>query len=178
MIRPFRARSIIPLAAGALLVVALAACSAVGPVRRAGTATAPPPDGSPVSPPGGAAASGPARVNLWQKHGQDGAVRVLSVSPDGRWDCTNCAGDDVRSTGQLDAEQTQRLRGLLTDERLAAETDTARGYRVSCIDALASVLVTSFGQITIEDCPGEKRPPLGYEILLLLTQATPAEATA
>ncbi|WFE58273.1 hypothetical protein [Micromonospora sp. WMMD712] len=178
MIRPFRARSIIPVAAGALLAAALAACSAVGPVRRAGTATAPPSDGTPASPAGGAAAGGSARVELVQKHGQDGPVRMLTVLPDGRWECSNCAGDDVRSSGQLDPERTQRLRALLTDERLAAETDKARGYRVSCIDALTSVLVTTPGPITIEDCPGEDRPPLGYEILLLLTQATPAEATA
>lgn len=117
-------------------------------------------------------------MELVQKHGQDGPVRMLTVLPDGRWECSNCAGDDVRSSGQLDPERTQRLRALLTDERLAAETDKARGYRVSCIDALTSVLVTTPGPITIEDCPGEERPPLGYEILLLLTQATPAEATA
>ncbi|MEH0939200.1 hypothetical protein [Micromonospora psammae] len=131
-----------------------------------------------TAPAGGAAGAGAGRVSLVQKLGQDGPLRSLNVAPDGRWECADCAGDGVTSTGALDPEQVQRLQALLADPRLAQETDQARQYRVSCIDALTSSLVTAAGLITSQDCPGEERPPVAYEILLLLTQATPAEPTA
>ncbi|WFE95032.1 hypothetical protein [Micromonospora sp. WMMD987] len=117
------------------------------------------------------------RVSLVQKLGDDGPLRSLTIEPDGRWECDDCAGDGVTSTGSLDAEQVQRLHGLLADPRLARETDQARRYRASCIDALTSSLVTAAGLITSQDCPGEERPAVAGEILLLLTQATPAEPT-
>ncbi|MEH0820346.1 MULTISPECIES: hypothetical protein [unclassified Micromonospora] len=127
---------------------------------------------------GASAGAGATRVSLVQKLGQDGPLRSLNVEPDGHWECDDCAGDGVTSTGSLDPEQLKRLHGLLADPRLAQETDEARRYRVSCIDALTSSLLTSAGLITSQDCPGEERPPVANEILLLLTQATPAEPTA
>ncbi|MBO4162216.1 hypothetical protein [Micromonospora antibiotica] len=117
------------------------------------------------------------RVSLVQKLGDDGPLRSLTVEPDGRWECDDCAGDGVTSTGSLDAEQVQRLHKLLADPRLAQETDQARRYRASCIDALTSSLLTTAGLVTSQDCPGEERPAVAGEILLLLTQATPAEPT-
>ena len=71
----------------------------------------------------------------------------------------------------------QRLQKLLADPRLAQETDQVRKYRATCIDALTSSLLTTTGLITSQDCPGEERPAVAGEILLLLTQATPAEPT-
>ncbi|WP_243707765.1 hypothetical protein [Micromonospora sp. KC606] len=124
------------------------------------------------------ASSGAGRVSLVQRLGQDGPLRSLNVEPNGRWECDDCAGDGVTSTGTLDPEQVGRLHGLLADPRLAGETDQVRQYRATCIDALTSSLLTSVGLITSQDCPGEERPPVAYEILLLLTQATPAEPTA
>ncbi|WP_432900966.1 hypothetical protein ACQP1S_29125 [Micromonospora matsumotoense] len=117
------------------------------------------------------------RVSLVQKLGDDGPLRSLTVEPDGRWECDDCAGDGVTSTGSLDAEQVQRLQRLLADPRLAQETDQVRKYRATCIDALTSSLLTTTGLITSQDCPGEERPAVAGEILLLLTQATPAEPT-
>ncbi|SCF29909.1 hypothetical protein GA0070216_1097 [Micromonospora matsumotoense] len=117
------------------------------------------------------------RVSLVQKLGDDGPLRSLTVEPDGRWECDDCAGDGVTSTGSLDAEQVQRLQKLLADPRLAQETDQVRKYRATCIDALTSSLLTTTGLITSQDCPGEERPAVAGEILLLLTQATPAEPT-
>ncbi|MBM0235241.1 hypothetical protein JNW91_27670 [Micromonospora sp. STR1_7] len=93
----------------------------------------------------------------------------------GAWQCLDCAGDGVTSRGTLAPEQTERLQVLLADPRLAQETDQARRYRATCIDALTSSLLTSAGLITSQDCPGEERPVVAGEILLLLTQATPAE---
>ncbi|TDC39317.1 hypothetical protein E1166_16840 [Micromonospora sp. KC213] len=127
---------------------------------------------------GAGGSSGANRVSLVQKLGQDGPLRSLDVEPDGRWTCDDCAGDGVTSTGTLKPEQVQRLHGLLADPRLAQETDQVRQYRATCIDALTSSLLTTVGLITSQDCPGEERPPVAYEILLLLTQATPAEPTA
>ncbi|WP_240955377.1 hypothetical protein [Micromonospora sp. HNM0581] len=46
--------------------------------------------------------------------------------------------------------------------------------RWKCIDC-AGDGVTSTGLITSQDCPGEERPPVAEEILLLRTQNTPAE---
>ncbi|QDY10839.1 hypothetical protein FJK98_29890 [Micromonospora sp. HM134] len=126
---------------------------------------------------GGPTAPGATRVSLMQKLGEDGPLRSLTVEPDGRWECDDCAGDGVTSTGSLDPEQVQRLHRLLADPRLAQETDQARQYRASCIDALTSSLLTTAGLITSQDCPGEERPAVAGEILLLLTQATPAEPT-
>ncbi|MEU1754580.1 hypothetical protein ABZ436_18180 [Micromonospora matsumotoense] len=117
------------------------------------------------------------RVSLVQKLGDDGPLRSLTVEPDGRWECDDCAGDGVTSTGSLDAEQVQRLQKLLADPRLAQETDQVRKYRATCIDALTSSLLTTTGLVTSQDCPGEERPAVAGEILLLLTQATPAEPT-
>ncbi len=118
------------------------------------------------------------RVTLLQKVGSNGPLRTLNVEVDGRWECVDCAGDGVTSTGALGPEQLSRLQSLLADPGLVSETDQARQYRVTCIDALTSSLLTSSGTITSQDCPGEVQPKIGHEILLLLTQATPAEPTA
>ncbi|MFC4146515.1 hypothetical protein ACFO0M_09630 [Micromonospora mangrovi] len=169
MVRPSWTR-LIPFPAAALLMVALTGCSlldrAEGSTAKTGTA-----------PTGGAsAAAGARRVGLLQKVGADGGVRALWVEPDGKWDCQDCAGDGVNSTGQLTPEQTQRLQRMAADPGLAKETDQARGYKLSCIDTLTSTLLIPPGlTITQQDCPGEERPAVAREILLLLTQATPAE---
>ncbi|GAB3951879.1 hypothetical protein GCM10027614_54650 [Micromonospora vulcania] len=115
------------------------------------------------------------QVSLLQRLGADAPLRSLSVQRDGAWQCVDCAGDGVTSRGTLAPEQTERLQVLLADPALAKETDQVRLYRTTCIDALTSSLLTSSGLITSQDCPGEERPPIAGEILLLLTQATPAE---
>nr|WP_239543391.1 hypothetical protein [Micromonospora terminaliae] len=125
-----------------------------------------------------AAAPTPAgrRVSLVQQLGPAGPPRTLEVEPTGRWQCRDCAGDGVDSTGALTPEQTQRLQGMLADPALANETDQARQYKQGCIDALTSTLLIPPGlTITIQDCPGEPKPPVAYQVLLLITQATPAE---
>ncbi|MFC0008088.1 hypothetical protein [Micromonospora siamensis] len=170
MAHPFRSR-VVPLSAAVLLAATtLTACS-LGPARRGGAVAAPAVSGT-------GAGSATDRVSLVQKLGSDGPLRTLNVAADGRWECDDCAGDGVSSTGALDPDQVQRLHRLLADPRLAGETDQSRQYRASCIDALTSSLVTAAGLITSQDCPGEERPPVANEILLLLTQATPAEPTA
>ncbi|MEV0152729.1 hypothetical protein AB0H57_03175 [Micromonospora sp. NPDC050686] len=174
MVFPFWSRlALLPVAA--LLATTLGACS-IGPVRRAGAGDASAGGGTASGQP--VAGTGANRVSLVQKLGSDGPLRTLNVEPDGRWECVDCAGDGVTSTGALDPGRLQRLHGLLADPRLAGETDEARQYRASCIDALTSSLLTTAGLITSQDCPGEERPPVAGEILLLLTQATPAEPTS
>ncbi|MEU7654817.1 hypothetical protein AB0C42_15830 [Micromonospora taraxaci] len=115
------------------------------------------------------------QVTLVQRLGEDGPLRTLSVERNGAWQCLDCAGDGVTSRGTLAPELTERLQVLLANPALADETDQARRYRTTCIDALTSSLITSAGLITSQDCPGEERTPVAGEILLLLTQATPAE---
>ncbi|MFI6784204.1 hypothetical protein [Micromonospora sp. NPDC050276] len=117
------------------------------------------------------------QVSLIQRLGEDGPLRTLSVERNGAWQCVDCAGDGVTSRGTLAPELTERLQVLLANPALADETDQARRYRTTCIDALTSSLITSTGLITSQDCPGEERTPVAGEILLLLTQATPAEVT-
>ncbi len=160
------------LPAAALLAVVLSGCAPFGGEREsaAGPGTA---DGA-----GGAGSPGRHRVSLLQNEGTDGPLRTLTVEPDGRWECVNCAGDGVTSTGVLSAEHQERLQGLLADPTLASETDEARGYKVACIGALTSSLLTGSGLITSQDCPGEVRTPVAEEILLLLTQNTPAQLTS
>jgi hypothetical protein len=166
VVRPSWSR-VVPLTAGVLLAVALAGCSVFG---RAEGATAPGRAGDDST-----AAAG-RRVQLVQKLGADGPVRTLDVDPSGRWQCRDCAGDGVDSSGQLNPEQTQRLQRMLGDPALASETDEARQYKQSCIDALTSSLLIPPGlTITTQDCPGEPKPAVAYQILLLLTQTTPAE---
>ncbi|WP_236648602.1 MULTISPECIES: hypothetical protein [Micromonospora] len=151
---------------------ALTGCSVFD---RAEGSTAPPRGSAPPS--GEASApTGTRRVSLVQKLGADGPVRSLEVEPNGRWACQDCAGDGVNSTGELAPDQVQRLQRMLADPALAKETDEARQYKLACIDALTSTLLIPPGlTITSQDCPGEERPPVAGEILLLLTQATPAE---
>ncbi|WP_308042558.1 hypothetical protein [Micromonospora sp. PLK6-60] len=163
------------LSVAAVLVATLGAC-AIGPVRRAGAGGTPAGDGTASDQP--VAPTGANRVSLVQKLGSDGPLRTLNVEPDGRWECVDCAGDGVTSTGALDPGRLRRLHTLLADPRLAGETDEVRQYRASCIDALTSSLLTTAGLITSQDCPGEERPPVAEEILVLLTQATPAEPTS
>ncbi|WP_425695866.1 hypothetical protein [Micromonospora trifolii] len=115
------------------------------------------------------------QVSLLQRLGEDGPMRTLSVERNGAWQCVDCAGDGVTSRGTLAPELTERLQVLLANPLLADETDQARRYRTTCIDALTSSLITSTGLITSQDCPGEELTPVAGEILLLLTQATPAE---
>lgn len=168
MVRPHWTR-LIPFSAAALLAVALTGCSVLD---RAGSSTA-----ETGATPAGSGTGDAPRIELLQKVGADGPVRSLRVEPNGRWDCHDCAGDGVNSTGQLDPGQTQRLQRMAADPALAKETDQARGYKLSCIDTLTSTLLIPPGlTITQQDCPGEERPPVAGEILLLLTQATPAEA--
>ncbi|MEU4641231.1 hypothetical protein [Micromonospora sp. NPDC023814] len=168
---------LLPLSVAALLVAALAGCSLPGIADD--DPPAPRPVGTGLPEPGriGAATAEEGKVSLLQKVGGDGPLRTLNVEPDGRWECVDCAGDGVTSTGTLDPEQATRLRGLLADPGLAKETDQARAYQVTCIGSLTSSLLTTVGLITSQDCPGEERPPIANEILLLLTQATPAEIT-
>ncbi|WP_204036206.1 hypothetical protein [Micromonospora qiuiae] len=163
------------LSAAALLAVVLSGCAPFG--GEGGSGTQP---GSAVAEPGanGAAITGKNRVSLLQNEGTDGPLRTLTVEPDGRWECINCAGDGVTSTGALSEEHRERLQKMLANPSLANETDEARGYKVACIGALTSSLLTSAGLITSQDCPGEIRPPAAEEILLLLTQNTPAELTS
>lgn len=166
MVRPFWSR-VLALSVGVLLAISLAGCSLFG--RAEGATTPERPAGDPT------AAAG-RRVSLVQRLGTDGPVRTLDVDPSGRWQCRDCAGDGVDSTGQLNPEQAQRLQRMLTDPALARETDESRQYKQGCIDALtSSLLITSELTVTMQDCPGEPKPPLAYQILLLLTQTTPAE---
>ncbi|SBT48561.1 hypothetical protein [Micromonospora auratinigra] len=163
MVRPSSSR-LLPFSAGLVLAIALTGCS----VFRAEGGTTPAPSTS----------TGPAGkpVSLVQKVGADGPARTLEVDPAGRWQCKDCAGDGVDSTGQLNPEQTQRLQRMLADPALAKETDEARQYKQGCIDALTSSLLIPPGlTITTQDCPGEPKPAVAYQVLLLLTQATPAE---
>ncbi|MGK5518809.1 hypothetical protein ACSNN9_05570 [Micromonospora sp. URMC 107] len=163
--------------AAALLAAALVGCS---PPGSAADGPAPGPAGSGLSQPGpgDAATAGKGEVSLLQRVGTDGPLRTLDVEPDGRWECVDCAGDGVTSTGALNPEHVTRLQGLLADPGLAKESDQVRRYQVVCVDALTSSLITSAGLVTSQDCPGEEHPPIAHEILLLLTQATPAEMTA
>jgi hypothetical protein len=159
--------SVVPLAAGVPLVIALTACSVFGPAEGATT---------PGQAAGSATAEAGRRVQLVQKLGADGPVRTLDVDPSGHWECRDCAGDGVDSTGQLNPEQTRRLQRMLGDPALVQETDEARQYKQSCIDALTSSLLIPPGlTITTQDCPGEPKPAVAYQSLLLLTQTTPAE---
>ncbi|WBB48855.1 hypothetical protein O3597_27990 [Verrucosispora sp. WMMA2044] len=155
------------------LAVALGGCAPFGDNSEPPAAASAPAAGQPGG--AGATTAGKGRVSLLQNDGADGPLRTLNVEPDGRWECVDCAGDGVTSTGELSAEHRERLQQLLAEPDLALETDEARGYRVSCVGALTSTLLTAAGLITSQDCPGEERPPVAEEILLLLTQNTPAE---
>ncbi|MCW3812996.1 hypothetical protein ONA91_00800 [Micromonospora sp. DR5-3] len=166
MLRPSWSR-VLPGSAGVLLATALTGCSLIGPAEGATT-----PDAGQAS----SATTDARRVSLVQRLGIDGPVRTLDVDPSGRWQCRDCAGDGVESTGSLNPEQTRRLQRMLADPALAQETDEARRYKQSCIDALTSTLLIPPGlTITSQDCPGEEKPPVANRILLLLTQVTPAE---
>ncbi|MEU9829502.1 hypothetical protein [Micromonospora chersina] len=166
MVRPSWSR-VPALSLGVLLVAALTGCSLFGRAEGATTpdgagAVSPTPDGR--------------RVSLVQRLGPDSPPRTLEVDATGRWQCRDCAGDGVDSTGALTPEQTQRLQRMLADPALAKETDEARAYKQGCIDALTSTLLIPPGlTITTQDCPGEPKPAVAYQVLLLITQATPAE---
>ncbi|MFF0658207.1 MULTISPECIES: hypothetical protein [Micromonospora] len=152
----------------ALCVVVLLALTGCSFGRAEGAAT-----------PGAAGAVSPTpdgrRVSLVQRLG-DGPVRSLEVDPSGRWQCRDCAGDGVNATGTLSPEQTRRLQLMLADPAIAKETDEARGYKQGCIGVLTStLLVPPDLTVTIQDCPGEPKPKVAYDVLLLVTQATPAE---
>lgn len=166
MVRPSSTR-VPAVSVAVLLATALTGCSLLG---RAESATPPGEQLSATPTPVGK------RVTLLQRLGSDGKVRTLDVDPAGRWQCRDCAGDGVDATGALNPEQTQRLQRMLADPALAKETDEARRYRQLCIGALtSSLLIPPELTITIQDCPGEPAPPVAYDVLLLLTQATPAE---
>ncbi len=164
------------LSAAILLAVVLSGCAPFGGQGEAGAQPGTPDAAVPGA--GSAAKTGKNRVSLLQNEGTDGPLRTLNVEPDGRWECIDCAGDGVTSTGVLSEEHRERLQKLLANPSLANETDEARGYKVACIGALTSSLLTWAGLITSQDCPGEERPPAAEEILFLLTQNTPAELTA
>ncbi|WP_405091415.1 hypothetical protein OG767_29695 [Micromonospora sp. NBC_01392] len=166
MVRPSWSR-VPALSAGVLLATALTGCALLG---DAGNATTSGQQGSATPTPTGNL------VTLMQRLGGDGPVRTLDVEPTGRWQCRDCAGDGVDATGALNPEQTSRLQRMLADPALARETDQARRYRQLCIGVLTSTLLIPPGlTVTIQDCPGEPAPPVAYEVLLLLTQATPAD---
>ncbi|ADU08269.1 MULTISPECIES: hypothetical protein [Micromonospora] len=164
MVRPSWSR-VPALSAVVLLAAALTGCS----FGRAEGATAPGAAGTASPTPDGR------RVSLVQRLG-DGPVRNLDVDPSGRWQCRDCAGDGVDATGTLSPEQTTRLQRMLADPAIAKETDQARSYKQGCIGVLTStLLVPPDLTVTIQDCPGEPKPKVAYDVLLLVTQATPAE---
>ncbi|MFU8875218.1 hypothetical protein [Micromonospora sp. SL4-19] len=158
----------LPASAGVLLAIALTSCMVSSRAEGAG--------GPDLAGEASTLATEARRVSLVQKLGVDGPVRTLYVDPSGRWTCQDCAGDGVESNGTLKPDQTQRLQRLLADPALVGETDEARQYKQGCIDALTSTLLIPPGlAISSQDCPGEEKPPVANKILLLLTQATPAE---
>ncbi|RKN31095.1 hypothetical protein [Micromonospora musae] len=161
---------------GVLLSTALTGCTLVN-ASTDEPAPAPTDPASALPEPGAPTTVGDGQVSLFQKLGAYGPLRTLQVEKNGTWKCLDCAGDGVTSTGGFAPEQVSRLQQLLADPGLAAETDQARHYRSTCIDALTSSLLTAVGSITTEDCPGVEAPPIAGEVLLLLTQATPAELT-
>ncbi|WP_174536260.1 hypothetical protein [Micromonospora chalcea] len=166
MVRPSWSSRVPALSAAVLLATALTGCA----FGRAEGATAPGAAGTASPTPAGK------RVSLVQKLGDEGPIRNLDVDPSGRWQCRDCAGDGVDATGTLSPEQTRRLQRMLADPALAKETDEARRYKQGCIGVLTSTLLVPPGlTVTIQDCPGEPKPKLAYEVLLLVTQATPAE---
>ncbi|WP_327033767.1 hypothetical protein [Micromonospora ureilytica] len=174
MLARARPRLLVPLLA-VVLVGALTGCSPFDRGRPSTPVAQPTPGapgGSQLEIPTTVAAG---QVSLLQRLGEDGPMRTLSVERNGAWQCVDCAGDGVTSRGTLAPELTERLQVLLANPLLADETDQARRYRTTCIDALTSSLITSTGLITSQDCPGEELTPVAGEILLLLTQATPAE---
>ena len=152
-------------ALSAVVLLALTGCS----FGRAEGATTPGAAGAAAPTPDGR------RVSLVQRLG-DGPVRHLDVDPSGRWHCRDSAGDAVDATGTQNPEQTKRLQRMLADPAIAKETDQARGYKQGCIGVLTStLLVPPDLTVTIQDCPGEPKPKVAYDVLLLVTQATPAE---
>ncbi|MFI7303179.1 hypothetical protein ACIBM8_08205 [Micromonospora aurantiaca] len=164
MVRPSWLR-VPALSAVVLLATALTGCS----FGRAEGATTPGAGGTASPTPDGR------RVSLVQRLG-DGPVRNLDVDPSGRWQCRDCAGDGVNATGTLSPDQTRRLQRMLADPAIATETDQARNYKQGCIGVLTSTLLVPPGlTVTIQDCPGEPKPKVAYDVLLLVTQATPAE---
>ncbi|MEE3918718.1 hypothetical protein V2I01_10420 [Micromonospora sp. BRA006-A] len=150
-----------------LLATALTGCSfgrAEGATTPGAGTASPTPDGR--------------RVSLVQRLG-DGPVRNLDVDPSGRWQCRDCAGDGVDATGTLSPDQTRRLQRMLADPAIATETDQARNYKQGCIGVLTSTLLVPPGlTVTIQDCPGEPKPKVAYDVLLLVPRPRPRRTRA
>ncbi|SCL27147.1 hypothetical protein GA0070624_3442 [Micromonospora rhizosphaerae] len=165
-LNPVRLLLALPLAA-----LMIASCSTSG--ARSATAPVASPHPTTTTRP---STTKPATVVLAQMAG-GAPTRMLRVDPSGTWKCSNCAGDGKQHDGRLNPDQASRLQELAHDPALERETDLVRGYRLPCREGLVSTVQIERVLVTSTDCAGDQRPPVAAEILRLLTDATPAEAT-
>lgn len=110
------------------------------------------------------------RVVLVRTGGIAGMRDTVTVEPDGRWTRADRAGGT--RTGRLNTTDLSRLRQLLADPRLTAET-TATADPGDCADAFAYRLTANARTTGYVDCDsGPDRPPATAAVVQLLTRVT------
>ncbi|MGK5518412.1 hypothetical protein ACSNN9_03555 [Micromonospora sp. URMC 107] len=155
----------------ALVATLLSGCAATQPAHRV-----PPPESFPASPsaPDGPTAAPPtpapttaARVVLTRSGGIAGRGDTVTVKPDGRWTAVDRAGS--RRTGRLSGADLDRLRRLVADPALAAETGRP-ATPTACRDAFSYRLTVGAVETGYVDCPsdGGTRPTARAVVELLL----------
>lgn len=104
-------------------------------------------------------------------------VRMLFVKAAGTWTCDNCGGDDKDSAGSLTLEQVGRLQALIADPAFVQESDKARYPQLPCRVKMITRLEIGPFRASVSDCPDQRPTPIAQQILQLLADATPLEAT-
>jgi hypothetical protein len=153
------ARFVLRWAAVLTILIVLAGCA--GP-QGAGSST-PIPVASPSS-----AAPAAAQVTLVRTGGLPAVNDRVVVDANGAWTATDAAGK--QRTGQLTAQQRDRLTQLLASGQLAREAQPSQPAR--CIDALLYTLTVGTSAVSYVDCPDDNsRPETTAAIVALLTEA-------
>jgi hypothetical protein len=144
------------LATAAVLFVSLSGCARSGPGGETVPQSSPAPSSSEVTSP---VPSTPVSqtVVVERTGGIAGLQDTITVQPDGHWSRGSKRGSP--GTGQLTADQRDRLRTLASSPKLRDESTRKRSTAFVCSDAFLYTVTVGSLKVSYEDCGGSNTTP-------------------
>jgi hypothetical protein len=99
-----------------------------------------------------------------------GLQDTITVQPDGHWSRGSKRGSP--GTGQLTADQRDRLRALATSPKLRDEATRKRSTAFVCSDAFLYTVTVGSLKVSYEDCGGGNTPETASQIVSLVMSAS------
>jgi hypothetical protein len=165
------------LATAAVLFVSLSGCARSEPGGETVPQTSPAPSSSEVTSPAPATPSTSSvptaaaqTVVVERTGGIAGLQDTITVQPDGHWSRGSKRGSP--GTGQLTADQRDRLRALATSPKLRDEATRKRSTAFVCSDAFLYTVTVGSLKVSYEDCGGNNTPETASQIVNLVMSAS------